>query len=147
MFPVFFLQIEYFIVDISFQFYVISYMTLGILCNSTQHPNQQQFPNLILVIHSFCVSTMIHMMARLKIIAHTLRHTKITAQSKNVVNTCICETARLIEINNVLEDLLNTSFLIRYAAETLAICCIVYITLLVNHRLIKKHCTLTTIPF
>lgn len=79
------------------------------------------------------------MMAQLKIIAHTLQHTKITTyQSEKIIKSCIYESAQVIKINNLLEDLMSISLLLRYALETLAICCIVYITPLVSCWLNKN---------
>lgn len=84
------------------------------------------------MIHCFCVSVMIHMVAQLKIIGYTLANIKITKQrmqkAKQILHTCIYESSKITEINSLMEDLMNQPFLIRYTAETLAICCIVYIT-------------------
>lgn len=80
---------------------------------------------------------MIHMIEQLKIIAHTLRHVKITQesmrQSEETIKACIFETANVLEINGLMEDLMNVSFLVRHSLEVLGICCMVYITPLVSH--------------
>lgn len=75
------------------------------------------------------------MTEQLKIICRILEDVDINA--KEVVHKCIHQTAQLIKMNNLLEDVMNKPILMRYTSGTLAICCIVYITPLVGGIAIK----------
>lgn len=84
------------------------------------------------------------MTEQLRILACTLQEIQINNKEslcncRRLINKCAFESGKIIEINDLLEDLMNISFLIRYTIDTVAICCIVYITPFVSINYCKRN--------
>lgn len=89
----------------------------------------------ISVIDCFCVSIVLHMTEQLKIISYILQHTNLNPEisdGKETIHKSIYETAQIIRMNDLLEEIMSMPIFIRYTCDTLALCCIVYITPLVS---------------